>query len=75
MAYPGYTIRLIEDGLSRRQIEVMMAAWEEHPPTFVSMRRLQVMFGKAHGFKTRKSGDRLSGQAMLDSLMSRGYLS
>lgn len=74
MAYPGYTIRLIEAELSRRQIEAMMAAWEEHPPVFVSMHRLQVMFGKAHGFKSRKTGDRLSGQAMVDSLISRGYL-
>lgn len=51
LAYPAYTVELIETGLSWRQVKGFMECWEKNPPVSIRMARVENMLAQKFGFK------------------------
>lgn len=73
LAYPGYTIQCIEDELSWRQVNELMACWQKDPPPFHTERRIMGMLEKMGGFK-RLSYKPLGGDKLEERLKGMGWL-
>lgn len=56
LAYPGYTIKKIEDELSMRQVSLMMDFWQKEPPNFQKLNRIDAILQKGLGVRLVKSG-------------------
>jgi len=73
LAYPGYTIQCIEDELSWRQVNELLACWVKDPPQFLTEQRIASMIEKAGGFR-RMSYKPLGGDRLEQKLQSMGWL-
>ena len=73
-AYPGYTVRSLEAELSWREVEELMDSWGERPPAFVTLYQLEKMYERAHGYRVKEKGKRLSGREAIEALKRQGWL-
>lgn len=74
MAYPGYTVRGIEEELSWREVDELFRTWEREPPAFASQRRIAKMIEKWGGFKSVPARP-LGGEQLVEKLGQMGWLS
>jgi hypothetical protein len=72
-AYPGYTVRGIEDELSWREVDELFRTWEREPPAFATQKKIAKMIEKWGGFKSQRIAP-LGGQALEDKLNELGWL-
>jgi len=70
MAYPGYTVGIIQEELSWRQLDLLFAKWEKKPPGSVRIERIEKMISKQTGitFEKKTSGN------LLDQLKGLGWI-
>jgi len=73
IAYPGYTVRKIEDELSPREIKELLATWGETQPVHISLGRVETMLAKVHGFKKKKKNS-MGDSGLLGMLKGEGLL-
>ena len=73
LAYPGYTVRGIEDELSWREVDELFKAWEKEPPPFASQKKIAKMIEKWGGFKSQAMKP-LAGEALESKLSELGWM-
>ena len=80
LAYPGYTLKKIEDELSWRQVEKLFEAWGDEEPEFRIMGKLKAIMEKHTGLKftekkkRKKAPSRLSSKELVAHLQGRGWI-
>ena len=50
-AYPGYTVETIRNGLSWREVELLLRCWHESPGASRTLEKIEMILTKAHGIK------------------------
>lgn len=53
IAYPGYTVRGIENELSVREIRELTSTWGKTQPVYMLLNSVETMMAKVHGFKKK----------------------
>ena len=71
-AYPGYTVGLIQEELSWREVDLLIAKWEKRPPGSIKIDRIEKMISEYTGikFKARVQTD----DQLLNQLKGLGWL-
>ena len=71
---PVFVTKYRKEELSWREVEELMAEWKKNPPAFLSLHRLEQMYAKAHGYRVKEKGRRLSGDEAIEALKRQGWL-
>lgn len=71
-AYPAYSIGLIEEELSWRQIREFMDCWENRPPQSIRIDRIGKMMEKKLGFRWTPA--KVSDETLLAQIKGMGWL-
>ena len=71
-AYPGYTVGLIQEELSWREVNLLIAKWEKQPPGSVKIDRIEKMISEYTGIKFKPKIQ--SSDQLLDTLKGLGWL-
>lgn len=72
LAYPGYTVRLIEKELSYREIKELMKNWEEEKPISKRLERIEKILMTHTRVKILKKKD--SDERVIQGLAQMGFM-
>lgn len=72
LAYPGYTVRGIENELSWREVRLLLDCWDKQPPGYLTDRKAEKVLERAYGVTFAKR--QLSSDQLIAKLEGLGWL-